>query len=123
MGTAWLECAKIRRKRGLVLRPKRLMPGRSGRVNPLPCEGRDIMSVGAALLGVRLRWFPQLLLIAIWGYWMRMTGRIRAGRMTRYRHMEELLKEMKRRNAALEKVVTGTEEHHIRLEARRSNTA
>jgi len=81
------------------------------------------MSVGAALLGVRLRWFPQLLLIAIWGYWMRMTGRIRAGRMTRYRHMEELLKEMKRRNAALEKVVTGTEEHHIRLEARRSNTA
>ena len=73
------------------------------------------------LLSVLINWFPMLLLIAVWIYFMRAyRGQMRSqSGMTHVQYLEELLKESRRHNEQLEQLLATTNERLSDLERRR----
>jgi ATP-dependent Zn protease len=72
------------------------------------------MTFGAAMtnqtpviIDVLVSWFPMLLLIGVWVYFMRRCGG--GGKITTSEYYEQFLQEQKRSNEALEKILTRLE--------------
>ena len=77
---------------------------------------------GPTLLSLLANWFPMLLLIGVWIYFMRVFMRrsqSQAG-MTQIQYLEELLKETRRHNEQLERLLTSTNDRLAQLERQRS---
>jgi ATP-dependent Zn protease len=61
-----------------------------------------------SIVEILINWFPMLLLIAVWIYFMR-TFRGRGG-LTSMQYCEQMLQEQKRHNEALETILTRIEQ-------------
>ncbi len=61
-----------------------------------------------SLIEVFVNWFPMLLLIGVWIYFMRRFGG--RGKLTTSEYYEQFLQEQKRNNEALEKILARLEQ-------------
>ncbi len=59
------------------------------------------------IIDVLVSWFPMLLLIGVWVYFMRRLGG--GGKLTTSEYYEQFLREQKRSNEALEKILARLE--------------
>jgi hypothetical protein len=67
------------------------------------------MSTQTTPFEVLINWFPMLLLIGVWIFFMSRVGWLRRGRLTNFDYMEQMLQETKRHNEALEKILSRIE--------------
>jgi ATP-dependent Zn protease len=67
-------------------------------------------------LSIMVSWFPFLLLVGLWFYFMWRTGALKRGAMTNSEYLEEHLKETRRSNAALEAVIARMDDRILKLE-------
>lgn len=77
------------------------------------------MNETPTLLSVIINWFPMLLLIGVWVYFMKsMMGKSRGASGKSYAILlEEMNAEMRRQNDLLERIVSGHEARLQRLES------
>jgi ATP-dependent Zn protease len=68
------------------------------------------------LISVLIGWFPMLLLIGVWIYFMRRFRMQSASGMTQFQYMEELLKETRRHNDQLERLLATANDRLAALE-------
>lgn len=76
------------------------------------------MSGDNDFLRIFISWFPLLLLVVVWFFFMWRGGLLRRGQMTNSQYLEEHLKETKRANAALESLLTKIDERITKLDSR-----
>ncbi|MGH6816946.1 MAG: hypothetical protein ACREC6_14710 [Hyphomicrobiaceae bacterium] len=73
--------------------------------------------IGETLLNLFLSWFPMLLLIGLWVFFMhKYSGLFSKSGMTGSRYMEEMYKETRRHNEQLERLLTDTNERLALIE-------
>ncbi|MDX2265982.1 MAG: hypothetical protein NW215_13560 [Hyphomicrobiales bacterium] len=72
------------------------------------------------LLSIAISWFPLLLLLAVWFFFMWRGGMLKRGQMTNSEYLEAHLTETRRLNANLEALVARMDARIARLEDRRS---
>jgi hypothetical protein len=79
------------------------------------------MSSGPSFLGVLLEWFPLMLLLVVWMYFMR---RFFGGEGAKaFQYPREQLEEMKRHNAVVETLLREIKEGLNHVEPERKNSA
>jgi hypothetical protein len=82
--------------------------------------GSAAMDDDPNLLSVLINWFPMLLLIGVFGWWVFLcwrAGAFKRGSMSQGQYLQDILNETKRNNAALEAIITKMDARLSQLEA------
>jgi len=76
------------------------------------------MDSAPTLLSVLISWFPMLLLIGVWIFFLRRLNRDARSKsgMTQTQYLEELLQETRRHNEQLERLLANTNERIALIE-------